>query len=144
MAGKLNLQILQYPEGISPSGSVIEKVIYVSPEFVRVKNASGTYNYTYVYHEGSLVAQVSPGNKTFYMLNDNKGSLTVVTNSSGQVVENTSYSPYGSILSGGSKTRYQYEAKEYDSVLGSNDFHFRMQGIAGTPLFGHGRNAGSL
>jgi RHS repeat-associated protein len=68
---------------------------------------------------------VSPGNKTFYMLNDNKGSLTVVTNSSGQVIENTSYSPYGSILTGGTKTRYQYEAKEYDSVVGDIDFHAR-------------------
>lgn len=41
------------------------------------------------------------------------------------IAENTTYEPYGSIVSGGAETRFDYEAKEYDSVVGDCDFHFR-------------------
>ena len=34
-----------------------ETVIYVDENFVRVTNSSGSYDYTYVMHEGQRVAQ---------------------------------------------------------------------------------------
>ncbi len=103
-----------------------ETTIYISENFVRVMNSSGIFDYTYVYHEGMLVAQVNPSGEKLFIHGNNEGSSSVVTNSSGGIVENTSYSPFGEILEGGSKTRFNYENKEFDSVLRSVDFHFRQ------------------
>ena len=36
------------------NNSVRETVIYYTPTFVKVKNSSGSYKYTYVKHEGQL------------------------------------------------------------------------------------------
>ncbi len=41
------------------------------------------------------------------------------------VVESTSYTPYGSIISGGNQSRYDYTGQEYDSVIGDYDYHAR-------------------
>jgi RHS repeat-associated protein len=51
--------------------------------------------------------------------------LSSVTNSAGQVIESTTYAPFGEVLSGGSKTRFGYESREYDTVVGDTDFRFR-------------------
>ena len=108
----------------NPDLSVKEKVIYVSQNFIQVHNDSGIYNITYVYHEGQLIAQEINGVKQF-IHSDHLGSSTVVTDANGTVLENTSYSPYGEILEGGSVSRLDYEGKEFDSVVGDYDFHFR-------------------
>jgi RHS repeat-associated protein len=101
-----------------------ETVYYIDDNFVRVVNSSGSYDFTYVYHEGQLVAQSQNGNK-LYIHGNHEGSSTVVTNPSGQIIENTSYNQYGQIVSGGSVSRFDYEGQEYDSVVGDYDFHFR-------------------
>ncbi|MBR9677376.1 hypothetical protein GOV04_04500 [Candidatus Woesearchaeota archaeon] len=101
-----------------------ETVYYWSKNFVTVSNSSGSFNYTYVYHNGQIVAQEVSGTKTF-IHSDHLGSSTVVTDASGDVIENTSYSPFGEVLTGGDATRYGYEAKEHDTVVGDTDFHFR-------------------
>lgn len=102
-----------------------EKVIYVTPEMVRVKNESGTFDFLYIYHEGQLIAQKNPDGSVLYYHPDHLGSTTLVTNQNGQVVENTSYEPYGLALSGGDVSRFDYEAKEYDPLTTELDFHFR-------------------
>ena len=56
---------------------------------------------------------------------DHLGSTSLMTDSSGNAIENTSYEPFGEILSGGDASRYQYEGKEFDSTTGQYDFHFR-------------------
>ena len=112
--------------------SLVETVIYVGVNFVRVINASGTYNYTYIHANGQQVAQVLPDGTKQYLLSDIKGSATVTTNGSGDVVERTSYAPYGAVLEGGTKTRYQYEEKEFDSIVDDTDFNFRKY----NPLWG--------
>ena len=38
---------------------------------------------------------------------------------------NHTYRPFVEIVSGGEKTRFQYEGKEFDSVLGDYDFNVR-------------------
>jgi RHS repeat-associated protein len=86
----------------------------------------GFFDFTYVFHEGQQVAQLLPNGQKQYIHGNHKGSSSVVTNSSGGVVERTDYAPFGSIVSGGSKTRFDYENKEYDSSLASFDFHFRQ------------------
>ena len=60
-----------------------------------------------------------------YIHADHLGSATVITNQVGVTVENTTYSPYGAVVSGGTESRYQYEGKEFDSVLEHYDFNFR-------------------
>jgi RHS repeat-associated protein len=103
-----------------------ETTIYVSENFVRVVNSSGNFDYTYVFHEGQQVAQLLPNRQKQFIHGNNEGSSSVITNSSGQVIERTDYAPFGSIISGGSKTRFDYENKEFDSNLESFDFHFRQ------------------
>jgi RHS repeat-associated protein len=106
------------------NGTVNQTTYYLSPTFVRVVNASGVYDATYIYHEGQLVAQNVNGTKLFIHGN-HEGSSSVVTNASGSVVENTTYSPFGDIVTGGTKTKFNYEGKEADTVVGDTDFHFR-------------------
>ncbi|MDP3698192.1 MAG: RHS repeat-associated core domain-containing protein [Nanoarchaeota archaeon] len=107
------------------SAQVAETVYYVDENFVRVVNSTGSYDFTYVKHEGQLVAQLNPGGSKYFMHADHEGSTSVVTNSSAGVVENTLYSPHGEILSGGSVSRFDSEGKEYSSVTGDTDFNFR-------------------
>lgn len=107
------------------NGSWKEDVLYVSKEYVVVDNVSGSFDYKYYYQNGQLVAQQDyAGNKLFFH-NDHLGSVSLVTNESGAVVEQTFYEPFGKVISGGTASRFQYEAKEYDSVVGDYDFHAR-------------------
>ena len=46
------------------------------------------------------------------------------------MIENTTYSPFGEILSGGSVSRFDSEDKEFDSVVGDYDFNFRKMNPA--------------
>ncbi|MBN2053199.1 hypothetical protein JW756_06875, partial [Candidatus Woesearchaeota archaeon] len=61
------------------SGNLTETVYYWTKNFVTVVNLSGTYNFTYVYHNGELIAQSVNGVKTFFH-NDIKGSVVAVSN----------------------------------------------------------------
>jgi len=102
-----------------------ETIYYVSQNFVRVVNSSGSYDFTYVYHEGQFVVQLNPDGSKLYSMTDHLGSTSIITNSSANVVEQTFYDPYGGIVSGGDTSRFDYEAKEYDKITKENDFHFR-------------------
>ena len=87
------------------SGSIKERIIYVDDNFVRVVNSSGSFDFTYVMHEGQNVAEELNGVKKF-TITDHLGSTGAVTDADGTVVEQTTYSPYGEIIgeiiSGGS------------------------------------------
>jgi RHS repeat-associated protein len=61
-----------------PNGTVNVTSIYLSPTFVRTINATGTYDTTYVYHDGQLVAQNTNGT-TIYIHTNHEGSSTVIT-----------------------------------------------------------------
>ncbi|MBS3075409.1 hypothetical protein J4429_03025 [Candidatus Pacearchaeota archaeon] len=76
--------------------------------------------------------QLLPGKKKFILVriiilvhNDHLGSTSVITNESGAVVEETFYDPYGTILEGGSESRFDYEGKEFSSVTEDYDYNFR-------------------
>jgi RHS repeat-associated protein len=104
--------------------SLKETVYYFDTDYVRVVNSSGTYDFMYVMHEGQKVAQEMNGVKHFIHA-DHLGSSTVITDQDQNVVENTTYSPFGEILTGGNEVRFGYEGKEHDSIVGDTDFHFR-------------------
>jgi hypothetical protein len=100
------------------SGSLIEIVYYINQNYMQVVSANGSIsNYTYYYLQGQLIAQDVNGIKT-YMHTDAKGDVVAVSNSSGSVIEKTSYSPFGEVLSGGRQSRFSYEGKESDAGLG--------------------------
>lgn len=122
------------------SSTPFEEVVeYVNDNFVRDRtNLEGndiikdTY---YAKDENGIVGEVSynttqiDNNFTFVERllyhNDHLGSTSVITNASGNLTEETFYDPYGQILSGGQRSRYQYEGKEFTSATGDYDFNFR-------------------
>ncbi len=86
-------------------------------ELMRIRNSSGSFDFTYVYQEGMLVARVNPDGTKYFYHPDHLGSTTLITDSSGNVVENTYYSPYGELLSGGSADVKLYTGQMKDNVL---------------------------
>lgn len=108
------------------NGTLKETVTYISDEFVRVVNSSGTHNTTYYFDANAdLIAQKNPDGTITTLLNDIEGSANVATNVSGAVTERTTYEPFGAVQAGGTTTRYTYEGKEADAVAGDIDFEFR-------------------
>lgn len=105
--------------------SVKETVYYFSDEYVRVVNASGSFDTEYVYMNNQMVAQINPDGSKYFIAADHLGSSSVILNESGNVIENSSYDPFGNILSGGEETRYDYTGQEYDSIMGDYDYNAR-------------------
>ena len=91
-----------------------ETVYYIDANFVRVVNSSGTFDFKYYYLYGQLVAQETQGEKRYY-LTDNIGSISVVTDQNGGILQETEYQPFGSVTSGGD-SRYTFTGKEKDST----------------------------
>lgn len=106
-------------------GLLQESVYYFDDEFVRIINTTGTYDIEYVHHEGQLVGQINSDGSKYSMHDDYLGSTSVITNQTGNLVENTTYEPYGTIISGGGTSRFDYTGKEFDSVTGDYDFDAR-------------------
>jgi len=95
------------------------KTVIYTPfkEFMRIKNSTGTYDYTYIYQDGILVARVNPDGSKWYYHSDQLGSTTLVTDQNGNVVEQTFYSPYGEIIGGGTKEVKLYTGQFKDNIL---------------------------
>jgi len=68
-------------KNVYETGAVKETAYYVDENFVRVVNLSGSYDYTYVKHEGQLVAQLNPDGTTYFVPGDSEGSTATATNS---------------------------------------------------------------
>ena len=106
------------------NGTWKETVYYWFDEYVEVNNASGWFNFTYVEHEGQRIAEMR-GNTAYYVLGDALGSSTVITNASGNLTEQSSYTPFGSQINSTIQSRYSYTGQEFDSVIGDYDYHAR-------------------
>jgi RHS repeat-associated protein len=107
------------------------KIYTPFPELMRIVNKTGTFDYSYIYQDGYLVARVNPDGSKYYYHSDHLGSTSLITDKNGNVVENTSYSPYGEILSGGKadvklytdqfkdfSCQYYYGARYYNPCWG--------------------------
>lgn len=98
------------------SNGKTETTYYPSKNLMRVINSSGTYDTFYVYDEqGTLLSRKDPDGKMFYYHPDHLGSTTLVTNEAGQIVEETSYMPFGEVWEGGSD-EYLFTGKEKDAT----------------------------
>jgi len=112
------------------NGSLNETIIYPNENLVRTvsypaANQINTSDKIYVKDESGLVAEINANQTKFFYHNDHLGSTSVVTNSSGGIVEETLYEPFGGIVSGGNKSRFYYEGKEFSHTTNDYDFHFR-------------------
>src|SRR3989344_1979624 len=85
---------------------------------MRVVNSTGSYDFTYVYDRNTLVARINPDGTKQYEHTDHLGSVSVITNDGGAVIENTSYTPYGEELSGGDEDVKGYTGQFDDEETG--------------------------
>ncbi len=98
---------------LKQSGS--ETTFYISENFIRISNSSGIFDTVYYYDEKDLVARKDPDGKKYFYHPDHLGSTTLITNESGDVVEETTYEPFGKIIEGGND-RFLYTGKELDKT----------------------------
>ena len=83
----------------SYAGGTNETIYTPYKEWMQIRNSSGTFNFYYIYDGNTLVTRVnSDGTKYFYHP-DHLGSTSLITDQSGNVVENEFFSPYGESLS---------------------------------------------
>ena len=109
------------------NGTWKETIYYVNDNYIEIENSSGTFSEKYLYIDGQLVAQVDANGNKFSVHGDHLGSVSMIVNASGDVVETSFYDPFGSVIEGGTKSRFDYEGKEFDSVVQDRDFGFRKQ-----------------
>src|SRR3989344_5766698 len=110
-------------------------IYYLSKEYVVIENQTGNYTEEYIYQDNVLVAQVDTNGNKVAVHPDHEGSSTTFTNAQENVLETTFYSAYGEILSGGKTSRFDYESKEYDSLVKDYDFGFRKYNPDVPPIF---------
>lgn len=87
---------------------------YYLGDFVRKVNASGSYDSKY-YYADTLVAENASGVMRYYH-GDHLGSTSLITDASGNLLERSSYFPFGAELEGGGASRYGFTGQEQDSV----------------------------
>ena len=85
----------------------------IGKDFIQIVNSSGVFNETYYSDEENLIAKKDNNGKIDYYHPDHLGSTNLVTNESGEVVEETFYFPYGEIIEGG-ESRFLFTGKEKD------------------------------
>ncbi len=100
---------------IERNDSASTKIYTPFKELMRIVNSSGTFDFTYIYQDGTLVARVNPDGSKYYYHPDHLGSTSLITNQNGNVVENTFYSPFGELLGGGSAENKLYTGQFKDS-----------------------------
>lgn len=84
-------------------------------DFIQVRNASGIFNFTYYYLNDKLASMKDNNEKKLFYHSDHLGSTTLVTNESGDVVEDNLYLPYGALYTGSGTSRFLYTGKEFDA-----------------------------
>ncbi|MBI4451951.1 hypothetical protein HY637_00850 [Candidatus Woesearchaeota archaeon] len=107
------------------NGVLNYSVYYVNKNYVHIENSSGNYSEKYVYQDNALVAQVTTDGQKQFIHSDHLGSNSLITNASGNIIENSFYSPFGEILNGGG-SRYDYNGKEQDTQTKEYDYGARM------------------
>lgn len=96
-------------------------------DFIQVVNTNGTIiNETYIYLQDKLIAKYDNEGRKFFYHPDHLGSTSLVTNESGDVVEDLLYLPYGCVLTGNELSRFGYTGQEKDSESGFLDYGARQ------------------
>ena len=108
------------------SGTLANTVTSWSDSYeTKVVEGGATTNTSYYFVNGQLIAKKdNSGNRTFFH-NDHLGSTSVVTNSSGSLVETTKYDPWGKINVGGTSSKFLYTGQENDTETGLHYYNAR-------------------
>lgn len=108
------------------SGTHVNTVTSWSDSFETKAIVSGsTTNTSYYFVNGQLIAKKDSSGAKTYFHNDHLGSATLVTNQAGTLVENTTYDPWGQVLSGGTASKFLYTGQEKDSETGLHYYNAR-------------------
>ena len=108
------------------NGTLKHTIYSPTDEYETKKLPNGTTeNITYFKVNDEVVAKKNPDGSYTYFHNDHLGSSSVLTNQSGQVVEKTSYEPYGEVKTGGTNSKWGYTGQEKDLETGLNYYDAR-------------------
>ncbi|MDP3698186.1 MAG: RHS repeat-associated core domain-containing protein [Nanoarchaeota archaeon] len=91
-------------------------------ELMRIVNLTGSYEFTYIYDGDTLVARKNSDGSIQYDHADHLGSIGVLTNQTGNVLENTLYEPFGDVSSGGTKEVKLYTGHFSDEL--TNQYYY--------------------
>jgi RHS repeat-associated protein len=100
----------------------------VGGEVLDESSRTGTMQEEYVYFDGQRIARRDVAtNDAHYYFSNHLGSSSVITDSSGNVQEQTDFFPYGGIAYtiGGDENRYKFTGKERDSESSLDNFGAR-------------------
>jgi RHS repeat-associated protein len=110
------------------TNGTLQKTVY-SPnngyETVKLSSNGATLNTTYYQVNDQTIAKKNPDGTKNYYLNDNLGSTNVLTDQNGNVVEKTTYYPYGEVRSGGTQSKYLYTGQENDAETALDYYNSR-------------------
>jgi len=90
---------------------------------------SGNATAEYVFFNGERVARVDqPNNYPRYYFSDHLNSTDIVTNTTGGIIRESDYVPYGGevVISGTDPNHYKFTGKERDPESGLDDFDARF------------------
>lgn len=98
------------------NGAHVNTVTSWSDSYETKVNVGGsTENTTYYFANKELFAKKNPDGSKYYYHNDHLGSASVLSSSTGALVESTTYDPWGNIKTGGTKSKFLYTGQEHDS-----------------------------
>ncbi len=116
-------------------GAVVYFNDNLNREYTNVRGTPFVNDTYYVYDEIEMVGEITKnvsylGNdylilRKLYYHGDHLGSVSLITNESGLLEEDSFYGPYGDVLEGGDLSRYSYEGKEFSTNTEDFDYHFR-------------------
>ena len=91
-------------------------------EWTRIVNISGSYDFTYIYDGSILVARINPDGSKHYFHDDHLGSVSLITNQSGAIIEQTFFEPFGSVMAGGTAEDKLYTGQFSDEL--TNQYYY--------------------
>jgi len=91
-------------------------------EWTQIRNSSGTYDFTYIYDGSILVARINPDGSKHYFHDDHLGSVSLITNQSGAIIEQTFFEPFGSVMAGGTAEDKLYTGQFSDEL--TNQYYY--------------------
>lgn len=111
----------------SPSNAATVNYVNDGQDVIEDRSTSGTSLMRYLNGSGidnKIRQKDQSSGATYYFHGDQVGSTVMLTDASGSVAEQISYSPFG-VTAGSSLTRFEYTGRERDSITGLNYYRAR-------------------